>query len=347
MSARQRVAPLLELPGVGRLVLAPLARSGYRRYLASGETPHRSYVAMRKLYAAHPVAFERLVTDASAERPLFDLPENPGGLLSGRLDDAVRALDADGLYVAATKLPNDMCSELVEIATTAECHLVDPVDGSPRRARFDPAHVVAPRYDVDERDLVMAPVVQRLMSDPSLLAIAQRYLRAAPILDLLAMWWSAAADRPASSAAAQQFHFDLDRLRFVKVFVYLTDVDERHGPHVFVRKSHRSLPRRFRRDGRRDDAEVESAFGSDVVTVAGARGTMFLADTRALHKGAVVAEGHRLVFQMEYASSLFGQAYSRLALAGVHPVLADAVRRYPSAFERFTLIPARTTAAPN
>ena len=96
---------------------------------------------------------------------------------------------------------------------------------------FDPTDVRAVRYDLDEADVVRSLAAQRLLADESLLAVAQEYLEAAPVQDMVAMWWSTAAEEQPSSAAAQLYHFDLDRLRFLKVFVYLSDVDDSAGPH--------------------------------------------------------------------------------------------------------------------
>jgi hypothetical protein len=205
------------------------------------------------------------------------------------------------------------------------------------RARFDPAKATAVRYDLDESDVVTFPAVQRLLADESLLALAQQYLGAAPVQDMVAMWWSTAVVGDAS-AAAQLFHFDLDRLRFLKLFVYVTDVDDEHGPHTFVRGSHRDLPRPFRQDRRYSDDEVLATFGGSVVTIGGERGTTFLADTRALHKGLPLITGHRLVFQMEFATSLFGQVVDRVRLEDPIPRLKSMFDRYPYTFRRFTAL---------
>ena len=173
------------------------------------------------------------------------------------------------------------------------------------------------------------------MADESILRLAQDYLGAAPLQNLVAGRWSAPGGGSAS-AAAQLFHFDLDRPRFLKLFVYLTDVDSDTGPHAFVRGTHRDLPAAFRVDRRYSDDEVELAFPGKVVRLPGPRGTVFLADTRGLHKGEPVIRGHRLVFQLELASSLFGQTYTRPVLRRPIPALADAVRRFPSVYRRFT-----------
>ncbi len=208
-------------------------------------------------------------------------------------------------------------------------------DGPPRSA-FDPDAIRAVRYDLAEADVIEAAAAQRLLADESLLAVAQQYLEAAPVQDMVAMWWSAAAEGQPSSAAAQLYHFDLDRLRFLKVFVYLSDVDGTTGPHSYVRGSHQYGPKAFRLDQRYTDAMVEAEFGDAPVTIAGPRGTVFLADTRGLHKGQSLETGSRLVFQMEYTTSLFGQAVQRLHVDNPTPEFKAIVHRFPWTFRRFT-----------
>lgn len=335
MSRRRAVVDrVLEEPVVGRLLLGPIARRGYRRFRQEGQTSRAAYTAMRKLYASRDLgAFDRLVEASQSERPP-EAVDPAGGLIHGELDRALAALESDGLAVLDTRLPVGWCDELEATARSADCSLIGAAAGAGARRRFDPDHPVAVRYDVDESTVLASPVTQRLLADPSLLALAQRYLGGSPVQDLAAMWWSAPGAGP-SSEAAQQFHHDLDRLRFVKLFAYLTDVDEGAGPHVFVRGSHRSTPTALRADRRFDDEEVMAHFGPEaVVHVTGGRGTLFLADTRGLHKGMPVQRGHRLVFQLEWATSLYGYPAARHALDPLVPELAEAIARHPAVFER-------------
>lgn len=81
-----------------------------------------------------------------------------------------------------------------------------------------------------------------MITDMNFFAIAQEYLACKPIHDLVLMWWSAPHSNKASSEAAQLYHFDMDHLKFLKFFIYLTDVDEHNGPHCYVRKSHIHKP---------------------------------------------------------------------------------------------------------
>lgn len=334
MSTRDRV---VYSRSFGRAALAPLARWGYRRHQRTGVTPGPAYSAMRKLYGgASSAPFDALVSRAARDRPVLDLGP-ADGLAAAEVDRAVAGLRADGYVVLDARLDDASCAELAATAQAASCRTIG-ADGRIGRGRFDPRHPRAVRADLDEADILACPAAQRLVSDRSLLAIAQAYLGAAPVQDLVAMWWSAAVDtdEAAADAAAQRYHFDLDRLRFVKVFAYLTDVGPQQGPHVYVRGSHRSKPAALRHDGRHGDAEVAAAFPGEERPITGPRGTVFLADTLGLHKGLPVVDGHRLVFQTEYATSLFGSSWSQAPVTDPEPELAQAMAALPSVFARFS-----------
>jgi hypothetical protein len=315
------------------LVERPLAGWGYRRYLRSGSTPTPAYVAFRKLYGSSPRGFQRLADRARREERAPNATPN-GGLLAPHMTDALDALRRDGCYVVPTRLPDVACDDLERAARSADCALVGARPGAPHRARFDEHHPLAVRYDIDEHEIMASAAAQRLVADPSVFTLAARYLDTTPVQDLVAMWWSTPAEQ-ASSAAAQLFHFDLDRFSFVKLFVYLTDVDDDTGPHVFVLGSHRAKPRSLRHDRRYSDAEVAAVFGSGR-TITGPRGTVFLADTRGLHKGLELRHGHRLVFQLQYSTSLFGAPYESVVIADPDAALVEAAERRPRSYRRFS-----------
>jgi hypothetical protein len=169
----------------------------------------------------------------------------------------------------------------------------------------------APRLLIDELAMIRLPRVRALIADPLLQALAGAYLGCAPVFDLLAgmLSFPVQASEQDHSQAAQRFHFDKDRIAFIKLFVYLTDVDEESGPHTFVPRSKLGRPASLWRDGRIPDAEIEAAWPGGVRRVIGPRGTIFLADTSHFHKGEPPRSRERLVFQIEYAASLFGRHY--------------------------------------
>ena len=83
-----------------------------------------------------------------------------------------------------------------------------------------------------------APHAFAISNHPNVLAVVAAVLGAKPTIALMSAWWSL----PRADGApehAEMFHRDIDDYRFIKLFCYLTDVDEASGPHVFVRGSHR------------------------------------------------------------------------------------------------------------
>lgn len=238
----------------------------------------------------------------------------------GNLD--VKAIDAiahelrdQGYKLFPAQLDSATVDRLVQFALNEPCIArakdADGAATAKAAAAFPRSNPQAVVYDFSPGSLVNNPDVQRLMTDPSLAAVAQAYIGANPVLDEVNMWWTTSSGGKADSAAAQLYHFDMDRIRWLKVFVYLTDVDENNGPHNFVAGSQRTgaIPASLLSKGyaRLTDAEVSSAFGAEQMkSFTGPRGTILLEDTRGLHKGTPARSGDRLMFELEFSSSMFG-----------------------------------------
>ena len=141
------------------------------------------------------------------------------GLASTEIEFAIKQLQTYGYFILSQVLEESKCAELERIALEADCILIDafPNYSSEKFCSSDP---IAVRYEVNENDLIQSEVVQQIVCDKSLYEIARQYLGSEPVQDLVAMWWTTSINTYASSAAAQQFHFDLDRLRFLKLFIY-------------------------------------------------------------------------------------------------------------------------------
>ena len=106
----------------------------------------------------------------------------------------------------------------------------------------------------------------------------------------------------------------MDRFKWLKVFIYITDVGPDNGPHSYVRGSHRTgaIPSDILRRGyvRLTDEEVSTVYPKDDILVFDApRGTIIIEDTRGLHKGVHVREGARLILQLQFSNTLFGANY--------------------------------------
>ena len=288
--------------------------SGIRQYKKEGSTPESAYLSMRRLFrntngrfndvmgtvckALHPKQTTEL--DAS----LFE------NVSQGEVRNIGRQLRKDGCYVFERKLPSNLCESLLNLSLTMPGVNVT-IDASQRRPeKFDRENPQSVRHQFSAESLFASETVQQLAIDPYFFAIAQEYLGFHPVQDLISMWWSAPGDQAHQSRAAQLYHFDMDRLKFMKFFVYLTDVDETNGPHCYVRGSHVRKPASLLRDERISDEEIARHYDpKDLLELTGETGTILAVDTRGFHKGKPLLSKDRLIFQIQFADSLFGQNY--------------------------------------
>jgi Phytanoyl-CoA dioxygenase (PhyH) len=266
------------------------------------------------------------------------------GVLSGWPPSEVRraagVVNERGYFVFPQRLPSDMCDRLLEFALTQPGLMCPPDDpeGPWIPAVYDPARPLSPYYQFRRSDLINHPDVQALMAEPALVELSQAYLRAEPVADSVRMWWYTAS---AELRGAQQYHCDMGRIKWVRYFIYLTDVEPGNGPHCFVVGSHRrgAIPRRFFSRGfaQVPDEEVSRHYKpEDIVEVLGPRGTIIAEDTRGLHKGQQLRSGHRLILQIQFSNSLFGHQYPTTRFDALkNPGLIELVAQYPRMYSAF------------
>jgi hypothetical protein len=297
------------------LLLWPVFLVAFACYVLTGRTFAVGYRAMRWLHGASDGRFnERCLRVAQLLRPARTPHIAPGFLgewSAPEIERLVAALDRDGIALFERALPERDCAALEAYARAT------PAAPMGRRAKelYDAQRASALRYDFDEHEILRSGEACRICVDGTLASLAAAYFRCRPLYDFAAMWWTTPRGPRDYAQAAQKFHWDMDRLFFLKFFVYLTHVTPDTGPHVFVAGSHRRKPRALRSDRRYDDAEVAAHYPREAIrTVCGPRGTIFAADTRALHKGEPVVQGERLVLQVEFTISKFGQNYRNAEL---------------------------------
>jgi len=323
---------------------------GWLAYLATGRTPAFSYQAFIRLFCLTGGRSNDMISQALAlANPPASLPDTCGVLgdaIRTESAAAIESLRSRGYYVFQRRLPDDICDRLMRYALEHPCELRADDAGArastgKRSYAAERARPAATRYDFTMQDLVDNPEVQALLADPALLEVAQGYLGSRPVADVLGLWWNTAYAPAPSSEAAQYFHFDLDRPKWVKFFVNLTDVTDESGPHTFVQGSHRSggIPASLLAKGytRLSDEEVGASFAPDRrVEFLGPRGTILAEDSRGLHKGKNVASGDRLMLQLQFSNSLFGATYAPVRVSEFR---SDAFRelaaRYPAVYQAF------------
>jgi hypothetical protein len=203
-------------------------------------------------------------------------------------------LERDGIALMPGYISTQQGNELRRLLEKQEC--IDPWKPTGGTFPYD----AAPE-NTHVADIPAAPTIAELHGlalDPKLLRLASVYFGCRPYLDSIQAWWSLSGNEEPEEA--ENYHRDNDSIRFLKFFLYLTDVGEEHGPHKFVVGSHREGKLLERR--RLTDAEVEVAFGPNrIQTMTGVVGDAFIEDTWGIHKGQLPRAGRRLLVQFRYS----------------------------------------------
>lgn len=324
---------------------SPLSFSlGLLQYKRTKTTPNYAKKAMRRLF----VFTNGRLNDWSAKvskaihQPYENIQADGvlGQLSKKDINNITAGLNRDGFYKFDKKLSPQTVQNIVDFASKTPANYLETKNTSVMKYSdepviFDEQNIISPRYQFKMEQLVNQPDLQKLIFDQSVLAVAQSYLGSQPVLDLVTMWWSAPFGKVGKSAAAQMYHFDMARLKFLKFFFYLTDVDEETGPHCYVRGSHKRLPFALQSDGRKTDEAVAECYApEDLLEICSKKGTILAVDTRGLHKGKDLTKDKRLLFQLEFATSIFGAPYSvieNIQLSPEHQMLHE---KYPFTYQQ-------------
>ncbi|WP_165816177.1 phytanoyl-CoA dioxygenase family protein [Kumtagia ephedrae] len=235
-----------------------------------------------------------------------DDAEVPKDLWDNAIDDAYRHIEAYGYWKLPVLAPPALVKSLkakVEAQLKPIQQEVEQTIAGNEGAKL--AHWVNTNQACTFKELY------QLAADPFLYSIAQKYLGLPPIFNTPVSVLSGPVKTKADKemeGTGQLYHYDMHRLKFVKMFIYLTDVDEGSGPHTLIKGTHRKRPELLWTDRRYSDAEMaECGAKNDEVSITGRAGTVFFVDTSAYHKGAHPEKAYRIMAQVQYTNSLFGK----------------------------------------
>ena len=98
---------------------------------------------------------------------------------------------------------------------------------------------------------------------------------------------------------AQFFHWDNDFSKFLKLYIYLTDVDDDSGPHIYIPKTHKNkklktiLPRLY------DDNLIYDLYKTKK-KYKGKIGSIFFTDGYGIHKGEIPNKNPRIIINVHF-----------------------------------------------
>ncbi len=152
--------------------------------------------------------------------------------------------------------------------------------------------------------IIRAPHLIELLSSNKVLSIVSNYLGTIPTLFDLNIIFNFGDEEKYHET--QHFHRDHDDFHHCLLMVYLDDVDEDSGGHVYAQKSHKSnylsssiSPTVRSNDSVSDIFDEKDNFKMEIVL--GNKGTGFISDANGLHAGSVPKIGkRRMIFWARY-----------------------------------------------
>ena len=229
------------------------------------------------------------------------------------IDGVVAAIHKNG-YCPGIELSPDLVQKFLDYAETASC-LGDRDPNLQFRLADKPAveASLGKQFMVCSYPTQDCAAVKQLIDDPTLLAIASKFLGAKPICIGSELLWSfpAPSTLKEQTHQAQVFHYDLDDYRSIKFFFYINAVDISSGPHVCISGTHRHKTLLHQLLGQRcaaiPDQQLIAQYGTqNVITFCGDAGFGFAEDPCCFHKASPPAKNVRLLLQVQYSINHYG-----------------------------------------
>lgn len=277
------------------------------------------------------------------------------GISDSSLGHVVRTLKEDGVVVLPHSLSAQAVRSLCQMALSVPLNTITygplspnasnatyretPIANTGTSDEIDLSRPSHSYYSVPRELLLENQIIQRLLCDPYLLAVAVGYLGVFPVITKPDMWWD--TDFLPEGLRPRPFHTDSGCLRWLKVGINLTDTTLETPHFVYVKGSHnpnkstRQLTRRLASRMSLSDKEVQDVCPERVVHVTGPAGSITLADTRGIHKGELSLRGHRLILYFGLEGSAFNNIDKPLPLRNPGAALAKAMSARPFSYQFF------------
>lgn len=281
-------------------------------YRLTKKTPYLSYKSMHRLF----YIFGGIVTEfihnstKSKKRNILNYNHKEN-------NEIIKNINEDGLFIQENFLTSYEVEQIKKMISNYEFTL-RTMDSEVKknltksdRYKFDPKNPKAVIYPVDSNFLINQKIIQQIILKDEIFDIGLKYFGTEPLFDHVALSISTNFKKEPDKEAAQLYHFDLDKPKWLKFLTYVNDVGIDNGPHCFIKKTHKNnaIPFSLRSKGyiRIDDQNnnLKNMINNEI-KITGKAGTSIIEDTKGLHKGLVVKSGYRILLNIQINSSMFG-----------------------------------------
>jgi len=234
--------------------------------------------------------------------------------LSNEGERVLQGLNRDGIAMTSVSALLGECSLFDELAFTVE-RMERERAGNLALARGGADNVDSigtKRFLVqllgDRPSLEVGSIFARVALRHEILAVVNNYFNMYARLRDYNIWHNFVTST--APRESQLWHRDREDLFIVKVFVYLSDVDEQAGPLTYAPGTHRKGPVRqtpesFDEKGVKRSSDIQMAkvvAAERWIRVIGSRGTIVFADTHGYHKGGHATGRDRILYNCMFTS---------------------------------------------
>ena len=300
-------------------------------YKISKKTPYFSYKSMHRLFYLFGGIVTEFINILTKKRIAKIINYNDEDY-----SEILKNINENGLFIKENFLNHYEIEEIKKILINYEFSLRQ-MDGEvkkkttePKKYKFNPENPKAVMYSVDPNFLINQKIIQEILLKNEIYDIGRKYFGAEPIFDHVSLSISTNFNKEPDGEAAQLYHFDLDKPKWLKFLTYVNDVGITNGPHCFIKKTHKSnaIPFSLRSRGyvRLDDEnEKIKKLIKNEIKITGKAGTSIIEDTKGLHKGLMVETGYRILLNIQINSSMFGSPFKKMKFTNIDN---DLLRRF-------------------
>lgn len=311
-------------------------------YKISKKTPYFSYKSMHRLFYIFGGIVTEFINILTKNRITKTINYN-----GEDNSEILKNLNENGLFVKENFLNLYEIEEIKKILINYEFSLrqmdgeVKKKNTEPKKYKFDPENPKAVMYSVDPNFLINQKIIQEILLKNEIYDIGRKYFGAEPIFDHVSLSISTNFNKEPDGEAAQLYHFDLDKPKWLKFLTYVNDVGIENGPHCFIKKSHKNnaIPFNLRSKGYvriEDHNKNINRLIQDEIKITGKAGTSIIEDTKGLHKGLVVKKGYRILLNIQINSSMFGSPYEKVNFTNIENDLLEKFKVRKNFFSQST-----------
>ena len=153
-------------------------------------------------------------------------------------------------------------------------------------------------------DLKNNSILRELLTSTEMLTLVKNYLNT-KVISINASFFISnpvITTNDEKYSNAQYFHWDNDFTKFIKFYVYLSDVDDYAGPHIFVEKSHKYKKREHRLCRLFSDYNINQNY-RNIKKFTGKSGSAFFEDSYGLHKGEPPKTKSRIILNVHFGAN--------------------------------------------